>query len=126
MFTQFDVLLWCFVVVVVVSLLCKAGKQFVWWLVGALALFLAINVLFNVLSGGDKWGLASPKDLIEGSRRVAGESLYETVVFSEAFTHAHDKYTSWRGGAKDIKSPPPLPPPPPPPEASSGWQFPWG
>lgn len=117
--TQFDVLLACLAVVVAVSLLCKAGKLIVWWVICALVLFAVINVLFNVLSGGDKWGLVPPEALIEGSRRAAGESLYETVVSSEAFSLTINAVKDW---SKEDK----LPPPPPANEASSGWQFPWG
>lgn len=134
-FTQIDVFVACVAVVVVASLLCKAGKQIVSWLLYAAALFAIINVLLNVLLGGDKWGLATQDTLNRGSRRLEGGRLYETVVSSRTFALTANAVKDLRGVGED-EQPRETDDTPPKAEAESevkveaegtdsGWRFPW-
>lgn len=71
----FDLAVVCLTVAVVVSMLCKAGKQFVWWLLTAFVLF----VLVRVLSGVPNWGIVSDQTLTEVLHTVESTGVHETI-----------------------------------------------
>lgn len=73
-----DLAVTCILIVVVSSLICMAGKQFVKWVLAAALLFFIIRVL----QGADNWGVFSNQTITEVKHTVATTGVYETVAHS--------------------------------------------